>query len=254
MRECLVCRCGTDWGKPQCNDCYKFSNHFIETDICGKIHTDEEYFNFYNSLIAKAKIEKSKIKICNQIIACGLFAYDYETDLTTPIAKLYQSYHDVCCIIDNNLNELSAHANIIDTEENLDEETKDFRKKYPRNRYCEDGHYVRSEAERTIDNYLYTKKILHCYEHKFRLTEDETKICKKAGKNYTCFYPDFYIPNLNLYIEYFGGNDNDHNQKTELKIQIMQKRKDINFAYLTAADNDILTERLADILHHFQNN
>ena len=53
-----------------------------------------------------------------------------------------------------------------------------------------------ARAEVIIDNELYRAKIFHEYEKKYKGLD---------GKYY---YPDFYIPEYNLYIEYFGMNEN----------------------------------------------
>lgn len=54
---------------------------------------------------------------------------------------------------------------------------------------CIDGHKVKSEQERDVDNYLYNHKITHAYE----LEIDEK------------LHPDFYIPEYDIYIEYWSS-------------------------------------------------
>ena len=66
----------------------------------------------------------------------------------------------------------------------------DFRKKYPADYRCMDGHYVRSRGEVMIDNWLYTNGIAHAYERKLPIEED--------------VYSDFFIKEANVYIEYWG--------------------------------------------------
>lgn len=116
--------------------------------------------------------------------------------------------------------------------ENINTDIIDFRKKFPTKYRCDDGHYVRSKAEIQIDNYLYNNKILHVYE---KLYTDN------YGNNY---YPDFYLPQLNLFIEYFGKNDEQYNNKVELKKHIYNNDKNYNFVYLSYLDDEILTEKL----------
>ncbi len=69
----------------------------------------------------------------------------------------------------------------------------DYRKKWPADYRCEDGHYVRSKSEMLIDNWLYSHGICHVYEKAvFSITGSEQYIC------------DFYVPYYDLYIEVFG--------------------------------------------------
>ena len=75
---------------------------------------------------------------------------------------------------------------------------------------CEDGHYVRSLAEMTIDNWLYKHGFIHSYEKKcfFQNTESITVIC------------DFYIPDFNVYIEYWGKYDKEYIARKKAKQKI----------------------------------
>jgi hypothetical protein len=69
-------------------------------------------------------------------------------------------------------------------------EYNDFRKKYPANYRCTDGHYVRSKAEMLIDNWLYTNGVVHAYERRLPIKE--------------AIYCDFYIRKGKVYIEFWG--------------------------------------------------
>jgi len=82
----------------------------------------------------------------------------------------------------------------------------DFRKKFPPEYRTKDGHIVRSKAERSIDNWLYEKGIVHCYEKKLR------------GVNIYC---DFYIPYKGgIYVEYWGMPEQKKYRK-----RMIEKRK-----------------------------
>lgn len=76
------------------------------------------------------------------------------------------------------------------TQSSSSSDYEDFRKKYPANYRCMDGHYVRSRAEVMIDNWLYTNGIAHAYERKLPIEDD--------------VYSDFYIKSGNVYIEFWG--------------------------------------------------
>ena len=57
---------------------------------------------------------------------------------------------------------------------------------------CEDGHIVKSNGEFRIDQFLYKNDIVHAYE-KIITLKDGSQI-----------KPDFYIPEIDVYIEYHG--------------------------------------------------
>lgn len=48
-------------------------------------------------------------------------------------------------------------------ETESEKEEKSFREKFPCNIRTDDGHKVRSKAEQVIDNWLYSKGIVHAY-------------------------------------------------------------------------------------------
>ena len=85
----------------------------------------------------------------------------------------------------------------------------------------DDGHKVRSGVELFIDNWLFHNEIEHIYE-------------KKIDGKHKC---DFYIPNANLYIEYWGimkrkNYIKRHNKKLEI-----YKQLGLNLLSLYPSDN-----------------
>lgn len=66
-----------------------------------------------------------------------------------------------------------------------------YRPKYPRNYICIDGHSVRSISESLIDNWLHFHNICHQYED---------YIEKNLGK----WKYDWFLPDYDLYLEFFG--------------------------------------------------
>ena len=76
---------------------------------------------------------------------------------------------------------------------------------------CEDGHYVRSTHEQLIDNFLYNNNIRHAYEQKI---EDKNK---KEGY----ILCDWYLPDGNVYIEYWGMENNTmYEEQKNYKLKI----------------------------------
>ncbi len=72
---------------------------------------------------------------------------------------------------------------------------------------CKDGHVVKSKSERDIDNYLFEHKIAHAYE-------------KALPINGEIFKPDFYLPDLDVYIEHWGYDETnvEYTRRKEYKI------------------------------------
>ena len=77
---------------------------------------------------------------------------------------------------------------------------------------CIDGHVVRSKGELIIDNYLYNHKIRHEYENKINLNGN------------TVTY-DWFLPELDIYIEYWGFYGKEYMKRKEEKIRLYKKGK-----------------------------
>lgn len=82
---------------------------------------------------------------------------------------------------------------------------------------------VRSRAEVIIDNALYDYKLAHAYERKVPIEED--------------LYSDFFIPTENVYIEFWGlENDPKYSERKKVKISIYKK---YDFKLIELTDDDI---------------
>ena len=89
----------------------------------------------------------------------------------------------------------------------------------------DDGHYVKSEAERTIDNWLYRKRISHAYETQIGI--------------YQC---DFEIPltsDKSVFIEYWGLSDEKYLKDKKAKIKLYQENG-LELIQLSPEDKDIV--------------
>jgi len=116
------------------------------------------------------------------------------------------------------------------TSSQSDSDYEDFRKKYPADYRCSDGHYVRSRAEAMIDNWLYMNGIAHAYERKLPIEAD--------------VYSDFYIRKGNVYIEFWGM---ESDAKYSARKKVKQKAySDNEFNLIELNDNDL--NHLDDIL------
>lgn len=255
--NCIVCGEKSD-GKPQCFYCWAHSANYIEEEeLHSNLFSNKEYEKEYDCLLKEAynaKTQKTKQEICNQIIALGLYAKQSYGTIKNSQFLLKKAYDDVIDLLKYPTKEPNFFTHKKEISNDIDPETNKFRKKFPAEYHCIDGHYVRSQTEREIDNFLHiVVNLPHTYEPKFRLNEEEKIICRKENKDYNCFYPDFYIPKYNLYIEYFGLNDEKYNQKMDLKIKILSNRKNINFIYLTNKNINTLLDDLADLLTQLKN-
>lgn len=116
----------------------------------------------------------------------------------------------------------------------------DYRKRFPSPYRCDDGDWVRSKAEREIDNFFYRHRIWHIIEEVYYKKHSDVK-----------YYPDFYLPDYNLYLEYFGGTDNEYLFKREAKIATYRADPSIRFEYLTFQDDARIEERLREICRKY---
>ncbi len=98
-----------------------------------------------------------------------------------------------------------------------------FREKFPATLRTKDGHMVRSRAEVIIDNALYDYKLAHAYERKLPIEED--------------LYSDFFIPTENVYIEFWGMEDDPkYAERKKVKMEIYKK---YDFKLIELNDSDI---------------
>jgi hypothetical protein len=110
------------------------------------------------------------------------------------------------------------------TDKTLNKNTSDnFREKFPATFRTKDGHMVRSRAEVIIDNALYDYKLVHAYERKLPIEEE--------------LYSDFFIPTENVYIEFWGMEDDPkYAERKKIKLEIYKK---YDFKLIELNDSDI---------------
>ena len=116
-------------------------------------------------------------------------------------------------------------------------------KKYNPNskRYkCLDGDLVKSKIEREIDDFFFYNDIKHYYEFEYYSVIRQKK-CK----------PDFYLPNYNLYIEYFGLNKEGYNKSKAWKLDLYSSDKYTNFEFLDYNDDKNLYDKLKEICQKY---
>ncbi len=116
------------------------------------------------------------------------------------------------------------------------------------NKYrCIDGHWVKSKAEREIDNYLFTHNIPHIYEKPVPIGKNKSDI----------IHPDFCLPNYlgqnkDVYIEHWGYEDFDYQQKQKFKIEQYKKlHLTVICTYENEDSEDIETTLIQKLNKHF---
>ncbi|MGB5911364.1 MAG: hypothetical protein WBH31_09245 [Promethearchaeia archaeon] len=75
-----------------------------------------------------------------------------------------------------------------------------------------DGHIVRSKGELIIDNYLYILGFNHIYEKKIKILKNQVKC-------------DWYLPDYDIYIEYWGFHGKNYLKRKKEKIRLYKKAK-----------------------------
>jgi len=117
--------------------------------------------------------------------------------------------------------------------EGVPEIEENFREKYPRKYRTQDGHYVRTKSETILDDWLYHHLVVHAYERKVPIVED--------------MYSDFYIPQGQCYIEYWGIEDEEYSERKNKKKSLYSKYG-LNLVELARKDieniDDILPRKL----------
>lgn len=112
-----------------------------------------------------------------------------------------------------------------------------FRDAFPTPYTATDGHRVRSRAELIVDNWLFARRILHAYE--YMVPSDEEMYC------------DFYLPDGDVYIEYWGlMDDGKYSARMEDKRRIYRDNE-FNLIELTDADIERLDDTLPRLLRRF---
>ena len=165
-----------------------------------------------NNLITALEIKKKEYRILG----------DENTQLKVQIAKLEQQ------LTQSKQKESSQNQ-------------KDYRKNFPAELRCKSGIYVRSKSERDIIDFFFDNRVKCEYERTYT-----------SPINKQTFSADFYLPDHNLYIEYFGMDDSKYNEKKDLKIRTYKIDKNINFEYLTHDDDNLIYDKLREICGRYK--
>ena len=90
-----------------------------------------------------------------------------------------------------------------------------YRPKYPSKYLCLDGHYARSLSEVVVDNCLHINGIHH---------DSEGEILKKNSENRK-FKFDWYLPDSDIYIEFFGFSGKKYHKNRKEKEKFYKRHR-----------------------------
>lgn len=235
---CIICKNKTKKGYNFCKDCYYDKNSYYEDlDYLNNIQDAKDYyFNLKNNIFRVKNFEYA------QNACLKLYAIAEIIDELKHCGQQEKALKDITYLLTKKEEYLSKSTNEAIKEEldndEISTDIADYRKVNPANVHCKDGHYVRSSYEKIIDDALYAEKIFHEYERRYKAVDGKT------------YYPDFYIPEIDLYIEYFGVNENK--QKNQYKKEIFEKDSLHNFAFIWPESNGILDELIIDIIDSYK--
>lgn len=207
-----------------CHICKEHSENLSNYHLC--FQCDNLYRQYYKNIYST--IVKKKPYIFNsidnkRIILAQLYSFFDFLENQKKICSYSKAFYlKILSFIEN------------DQQKQETPKTNDIRERWPREHRCEDGHYVRSLSEMIIDNWLYSHGYVHSYEKKvFMKSNPEEEVLS-----------DFYLPQGNVYIEFWGLENNKHYQeRKKKKIELYNKN---NYKRIDLTEKDI--KHLDDIL------
>lgn len=243
-KNCLICNKELkSKDKFLCYSCYKETNELLDEDDYEYLsNVTDHYFN-QKRAIYRVKTQDYRDKGISILCALTLISKSkfnsnklferIEEDVKTIYEKIYNNGEIVS-------NEETDNKTKDITYEQIMTDDADYRKIYPANIRCKDGHYVRSKSEKIIDDFLYDNNILHAYEKQLFIEEAYE----------VQYIPDFYLKHEDTYIEFWGMDEENYLKKKEEKLKfyntygvkvINLEEKDIEHL------EDILPKRIAKI-------
>lgn len=137
---------------------------------------------------------------------------------------------------------LKIKLNINKNKTNKSKKNEDIRIKYVAKYRADDGHIVRSRGEIIIDNYLFKNNISHVYEKKVYNNEKPEEECTT----------DFYLPQYDTYIEFWGIENNENYNTIKLYKENIYKKNNYKIINVYSENldsglDDYLTKELLKI-------
>jgi len=237
MKKCLCCN--TNINKINhyvCNECFK---NVIELKKNFILLTINELKTEYNRWLRNKNITRN-----------SKYKNEYQLKIIAIAEVFKEKYND-----SSRINKIIDYSNKNITEEEIIEITKKNEEKTELDfdehvkdenvilndirtyKKCDDGHRVLSIAEMTIDNWLTSKKLYHYYD-------------KEIDDN-TFWRYDFYLPEHDIYIEYWGLNDDEYlirRKEKESYYKLHKNNRLIGIEYNNLNDlNNYLIRKLTEL-------
>lgn len=244
MSNCIICNSKTKNEYWFCKECYnniqEIKNEII-INYEDEIEIRNHYFNLNNYILNNINIDNdynilklyALTEISHEYFFDEFLINKIDNDINNILTKMeqYDSYTNKP--IYPKLNEIPISKNHSNNFNDID-----FRNKWPREHQCEDGHYVRSLSEMIIDNWLYNHNYVHAYEKSVYMESNPDSIVLS----------DFYLPQGNVYIEFWGIEDDEkYEARKNEKIKLYNKnninRIDLNESHIKRL-NDILPREI----------
>lgn len=243
-KKCILCNGYSDKG-PMCKICYDEFKSFVydirnDCDSTDEWQLDTTKNLYYDTLQLFAYLDEMEKEglVAEQTEFLINFGKRIKEALIknknqqTINSKIFEEKDKIIKKLKKELSENEKIIKELDSE--LNEQCIDFddpRKKWPTKYRCKDGHYVRSRAEKIIDDWLFSENILHVYEKQVLFKNGEKALC------------DFYLPKYKTYIEFWGRDDKYYTERKREKTDNYKKDK---LTLLSLEDKDL--QNLDDIL------
>ncbi len=102
---------------------------------------------------------------------------------------------------------------------------------------CKDGHRVRSKAEEIIDDFLWDRRIRHVYEPEY-----------SPGNGSPTINPDFYLPDIDVYVEIWGRINNPRYQEQKEYKREIYRMDNVRLIELDSEDPQMKDKLAATLL------
>ena len=189
---------------------------------------------FLNKIAQEQKEKQERELLRKQAFEKRAREIEIENEIQDTIAKSNKILED----IDKTNPETTQKPKVENNKQSKNK--KDFRLQNPATVRCLDGHWVRSKPEKRIADFCFYNRITYIYELEYH----------DKYHSYP-FYPDFFFPDYNLYLEYFGKNDEKYLKKKYEKIEMFKNDININFEYIECKDEKNIETRLKEICRKY---
>jgi hypothetical protein len=167
-------------------------------------------------------VEACRVKAANEVRVCQRCGARVDAD---ELARSRKAFDRVFC--DKCFDEVYLARRNFDTKVELNKTIR-----------AKDGTLVQSDGERLISDWLSSHSVAYRYDERIRIVEGYA------------IRPDFYLPEFDVYIEYWGMNTTDY-KIGMLKKQKLYQQEGKKLISLSFEDKDRLAEVLSEKLSRY---